>query len=63
MKIIDTSNFNLDDYKEKVVAEGIANPRLGGIMVDALNAAEGKESATYYRLVPDGYVLSKGFEP
>jgi hypothetical protein len=62
MKIVETSNFDEDDYPEKEIATGITNDGLGRIMAGALNARD-HESRAFYRLVPDDYVLRKGFEP
>ena len=76
-KIITVSNFNLENYRQTVVAEHISNKELGGLMVKALQAtvtppegatpwpdADGGRTHdyTYYALVAQGRPLWLGME-
>lgn len=62
MKIIKTSNFDLDDYPEEAIAEGIMDRALAEDAADALNKLYSMDSAAYYTVVEDDYKLNSGFK-
>jgi hypothetical protein len=66
MKIIGTDNHARETVADSLVAENIANPVLGQVMVDALNhkynSSDHDMPGTWYMLVSDDYRLSKGLE-
>lgn len=63
MKIIECSNFDRDNYPEKVIASGIEG-RHAAIMCAALvRKLCADHTEFYFRVVEDDYVLQKGFEP
>lgn len=62
MKIITRSNFDLDWYKETIVAENV-NEYYGAQMVDAWHKQYGNEdNSEYLDLVGDDYELYDGLK-
>lgn len=63
-KIIHTDNFGGDYPNEKFVTElpYLPEERLQ-VICDAINAQVGPYAPRYYKVVPDDYELSPGFEP
>ena len=61
MKIVCTSNFNLDLYQEQVVAENV-NVFFGKELVDTWNQKHATGGGPdYLRLVEDDYELYDGY--
>ena len=66
MKIVNTDNFN-GDYPNESFVTGLAwgmNAAQAKRIADAINAEFcGPTMPRYWKVVPDDYVLSPGFEP
>lgn len=62
MKIIRTSNYNIESEAERVVAENIAYEAEAATMCDALNASPKRSNHDWFRVVKDDYILWRGME-
>jgi hypothetical protein len=64
MKIVETSNFDLDDFNEHTVIENVPTKELAENICTFLNKmlCNSEYSSIYYRVKEDDYILSK-FEP
>jgi len=71
MKIIGVDNWARETVADTLVAVGVTNQFLGKAMVDGLNGAATRPGheltcsfpgVTFYRLVDDTYILSRGME-
>jgi hypothetical protein len=63
MKIVQVSNFALESYAEKLIAENIFNEDFANTMCEALNDKFVTESGPdYYRVEKDDYKLWRGME-
>jgi hypothetical protein len=60
VKIVATSNYNLESVADWLVCENLANEAVGREIVDALNSK--LNDAYYYMLVSDDYKLWRGME-
>ena len=56
MKIVATSNYNLDDYSEYVIAEGLNN-YYGKLICDFLQSQVHETDSAWSVLKEDDYVL------
>lgn len=56
MKIIVVDNYNREHVSDILVA-GTVSKYFAELIVNKLNASEGEHSDTYYKAVPDDYVL------
>ncbi len=61
-KIITVSNFDLESYRQIVVAEHIAFPGYAETMLKALKETYGEDSSIWYKLVPQSQPLWLGME-
>jgi hypothetical protein len=65
MRIIETDNFGRDYPNERFIAVNIESQEMAETMAEALVAKYSMHPSAdrYYRVVPDDYKLSPGFEP
>ena len=61
MKIVATSNYNLENFNETVVAENVEE-MMADVIAGCLNDKLPKESSVYYQPKPDDYQPFK-FQP
>lgn len=59
MKIVTISNYEREDYDEKLIAENIPNKELATIMADALNDKNNPHGPDYFMVVKDDYQLKE----
>jgi len=64
MKIVGMDNFARESVADLLVAENISNQSYADVMCKALNDKYciGENSARYYQIMPDDYILSRGME-
>lgn len=64
MKIIGTDNLARETVADHLVAENIRSLEFATIMCKAINDlyCKSDDSPTFYRVVEDGYRLSRGME-
>ena len=60
MKIIRTSNYNIETEAQYIVAEGIKHREQGLVMLDALQADPKRSDFDWFELVEDNYKLWRG---
>lgn len=63
MKIIATSNFDLESVSEYVVASGIQSKQMAITMAKALNDKFGGEDATYWYVVKEDDYVPYKYDP
>lgn len=56
MKIIGTSNFDIETVNDRLVCERVSAYD-GNFLVEMLNSREGETGIYFYTLVPDDYEL------
>jgi len=62
MKVIKTSNYNLDDYPETLCSFANLTKKQAEDIAEGLNRDLNGESTIWHIVVNDDYILCEGFE-